>query len=387
MTVAGEITIDLVRAGACFESVEITSSRPLKLARSFRGQSMEKVFAGLPRLFNLCALAHWRSAVAAGEKAAGRLHPQDHLRDILVLAETAREHALRVCLDWPRQLGFAEDTAGLKAVIALPRRFSAQLIGSEQPQGSGDLDGLDRSALLEAIAQQEDLLAGIVFGEPLQDWLDRDDLEKLADWHGREDKIAACMIRQVLMRGWATAGAAAPCFLAELDDATLTAKMMSKGREEFIARPLQEGKACETTSLARQRGAALIQASVSSYGAGLLTRLLARLRELACIPSAMRRILEAEGPLQELQDPPEGAVGLAQVEAARGRLVHFLRLEKERIADYAILAPTEWNFHPEGAAAASLRALREEDQAGLSNQARLLVESIDPCVGYRLRMR
>ena len=41
--------------------------------------------------------------------------------------------------------------------------------------------------------------------------------------------------------------------------------------------------------------------------------------------------------------------GFAAVNSARGRLYHRLKLDGGgRIVDYAIVAPTEWNFHPDG---------------------------------------
>ena len=50
-------------------------------------------------------------------------------------------------------------------------------------------------------------------------------------------------------------------------------------------------------------------------------------------------------------------VGLGQVQAARGLLVHRVAIRAGRVADYRILAPTEWNFHPQGAAALGLATL------------------------------
>ena len=66
------------------------------------------------------------------------------------------------------------------------------------------------------------------------------------------------------------------------------------------------------------------------------------------------------------------------------RLELFLRLDGDRIARLRILAPTEWNFHPEGAAARALASLRGDDRNTTQIQANLLIHAIDPCVGYEL---
>ncbi len=75
--------------------------------------------------------------------------------------------------------------------------------------------------------------------------------------------------------------------------------------------------------------------------------------------------------------------GLGQVEAARGRLLHRIQLDGERIRRYQIVAPTEWNFHPQGVVAQSLKTLSGDNEQ-IEQQARLLINEIDPCVTYQL---
>ena len=84
-------------------------------------------------------------------------------------------------------------------------------------------------------------------------------------------------------------------------------------------------------------------------------------------------------------DPSQGrsvGSGIAQVEAARGRLIHWLRQRDGRISDYRIVAPTEWNFHPRGVLTHSLRGLRDSNELSLYQQTDWLVHAIDPCVDY-----
>jgi len=80
----------------------------------------------------------------------------------------------------------------------------------------------------------------------------------------------------------------------------------------------------------------------------------------------------------------ESSPGLAQIEAARGRLMHRVKLAGDTISDYAILAPTEWNFHPAGLAAQALASATAPDPKNRELQARLLINAIDPCVAYEL---
>ena len=95
---------------------------------------------------------------------------------------------------------------------------------------------------------------------------------------------------------------------------------------------------------------------------------------------------------QEEDAPPEstrepgGGIGVAQVEAARGRLIHAVLMAGERVDRYRILAPTEWNFHPEGAAARGLAKIAASGGERRAHLARLFVTAVDPCVGYDVRM-
>ena len=65
-------------------------------------------------------------------------------------------------------------------------------------------------------------------------------------------------------------------------------------------------------------------------------------------------------------------------------VVHGVVVEGDRVADYRILAPTEWNFHPAGRVAQALAGLDGSDDNGLRERAGLLIEAVDPCVGYEL---
>ena len=60
--------------------------------------------------------------------------------------------------------------------------------------------------------------------------------------------------------------------------------------------------------------------------------------------------------------------------------MHRARVTQRGVADYAIVAPTEWNFHPEGALAKGLEGLAASDGASLARDANLVVQTLDPCV-------
>ena len=78
--------------------------------------------------------------------------------------------------------------------------------------------------------------------------------------------------------------------------------------------------------------------------------------------------------------------GLGAVQTARGLLLHRARLADGRVADYQIVAPTEWNFHPDGALVRGLRTIVADDGATLEQRTRLAVQALDPCVAFRIEV-
>jgi coenzyme F420-reducing hydrogenase alpha subunit len=79
-------------------------------------------------------------------------------------------------------------------------------------------------------------------------------------------------------------------------------------------------------------------------------------------------------------------VGIGFAEAARGLLVHRVSMLDGRVRRYQILAPTEWNFHPQGVVAEGLKAIARAGVTGaeLERLARLYITAVDPCVDYQL---
>jgi hypothetical protein len=71
---------------------------------------------------------------------------------------------------------------------------------------------------------------------------------------------------------------------------------------------------------------------------------------------------------------------IAWVEMARGLLLHTVALESTpagpRVADYRVLAPTDWNFHPQGLLARALVDVHAADDA------RCLALAFDPCLAF-----
>jgi hypothetical protein len=144
---------------------------------------------------------------------------------------------------------------------------------------------------------------------------------------------------------------------------------------DFVQRPLWRGQCAETGVWTRLRH----QPEQDTLQHNAWTRLGARWMELVNITAADP--LTADGHRDPLLDSGALSLGKGQAiawcEMARGLLLHWVQLDPQgRVEDYRVLAPTEWNFHPDGALAHALTALPPHDTAA----AWCLAAAYDPCV-------
>ena len=165
--------------------------------------------------------------------------------------------------------------------------------------------------------------------------------------------------------------------LLHIDSAQSSLADWPKLSDELCHTPTWRGKAAETGAYARSAGTPL------SVNGAFAARWLARLAELEAWASGAQQI-GAGGTASATPVAP--GVGRALVETARGLLMHELVLEGERVADYRIVAPTEWNFHPQGPLSGWLIGRPCADAAELRRFAAQAVAALDPCVRWELTL-
>jgi hypothetical protein len=197
------------------------------------------------------------------------------------------------------------------------------------------------------------------------------DPPSFARWQDRDDGALSRLFRR--LGDQAAFGRSAFRPLDAGHDVWVADALVDRG-DGFAAAPcLPEGPA-ETGPLARQRRQALVADLLERHGNGILTRMAARLVELAGLPERIGRALAGEALDGWVGVMPRGAgIGHAAVECARGRLHHLVALEGDIVRGYTVLAPTEWNFHPEGALVSGLLGQPADGPVGL------LVAALDPC--------
>lgn len=337
---AGALHVTIRRDAAGRAAATLRDTRPAA-AQALRGLPADAACARIPRLYALCARAQHAAAHAALAAATARPATAAARRtdERMLAAEAAREHLWRLMLDWPALLALP---AALQAdwrtrFAALYRRLAAAEAGACE-------------AAAPALASLADELAA-----PLLDALDGD----------LDPPLPAAAATPLLP----ALGAPACSRRLTLDAA-------------FAAAPTLDGHCRESGALARHHADPAVAAELAR-GRRIAARLRARVVDLRACARALAGAEDA--PRIDACAPAPG-IGLACVDSARGLLIHHLRLAPQRgggmpvVADYLIVAPTEWNFHPRGAFAREALAGPPAAAAAMQRRLHVLALALDPCV-------
>lgn len=310
----------------------------------------------LGSLYSMCGQAHRvcsQLALAALEVGEGALHRPDAPQRLALWREALREHLRRLFMDWPRLLGQGR-TPCMPLLVACP--------------------GLQPELQYESLALQA-WLEQHVLGMPMSPWLQgcqKNPGAWLLQWVHESPTVPA-----QLLLGALPMGGALQCTwpVLELDDGGAVLKQLSvhmRADDAFTSRPHLGGRCLETGCWSRA-GAVPVH--------DVWTRLAMRIAEVTFLAQ------DTQGKRLQAGAWSLGAgESIAWCETARGVLVHWLQVDGQgRIERYSVLAPTEWNFHPQGAVAQLVRALPElVAPHEVASAVDLLVASWDPCVGHTL---
>lgn len=154
--------------------------------------------------------------------------------------------------------------------------------------------------------------------------------------------------------------------------------------------PRLNGQVIEVGALARQviDGHPLLRDLYQHSASNVMTRVFARVFEIARVLALVDAWLDelVVGEPSCYPDTPKDGRGVGLVEAARGSLGHWLAVEKGKIKQFQVIAPTTWNFSPrdqQGIAGALEQALvgtpcldGEIDPVSVQH----IVRSFDPCM-------
>lgn len=339
-----------LRAGAPLPN--IAGTRAPLANRLLRGRPAASAPQLLGGLFSLCADAHRLTSSLALHAAAGRARGLNEDERLRLKQETMREHVRRIWLDWPRLL--AADAQPDPASIALLQ--ACPLVAAQ---------GGDMAAWV----------AEAVLGEAVHAWLarwQRDARGTLSAWSGDAQTLPARLLAQVRNPAERLQVRSRP-LRSPAGEAGLRAIAAALDSDAgFETMPQLGGAACDSGCWAR------VAADTAIEAGDAWLRLGARIAELAALSVAPDDAAPLTAGALQLGDGD----GIAWCEMARGMLLHRVKLREAgaTVAEYRVVAPTEWNFHPQGLAAQMIMQARDARDASIAAAA------FDPCVAFEVEM-
>jgi hypothetical protein len=382
MTAEGSLHIEAIWNGSAVTAAAVRSSRPLQASRLLLGKAVQGAVDAVPLLFSVCGRAQGVAAVAAAEAAFGAA-VSDSVREArrrLILCEIIHEYLWRVLIDQPLLAAGHPHVQAMAAMRVNLTGMQKPLLaaGGWKTVGGSDVADADGAwtAFLETL---KDFLHRDVLGCKPGQWLALDTSDALDAWSAGTQAPAATALHGFARSGRFGAGSVA--LMSQPDETWLREAAEAMRDERFAQRPEWRGAPLETGALARQRRHPLLQALTVADGGSVFARSVARLIELA-------RIASADGNTSWFGSLSLGdGAGLGWVETARGLLMHRVVIDDGRVLQYRIVAPTEWNFHENGALVRGLRGMAAASEEDARSRAQWLVQSLDPCVACEVTVR
>ena len=350
----------------------LLSTRPDWAERLTHGKSAAAAPDLLAAVFNLCGQSHRLCATLALQAASGDTSPLNDAARRQLHSETRREHLRRITLDWPLQLAASADQQTAFQQAALASYQALQARNRPAPEDAALPDWLETQWL----------------GLPARQWLTRWD-EAPHDWLRHWCASTPGWLPELLAHAQSASdspmAAPRPLQVHAAPHALMALAGQLQASAAFTRQPHWQQQSAETGPWTR-----LNQPHPETFNTAWL-RLGARLAELVRLSLPEDGDDSGHSSAQWLQSGSlsigENA-GLAWVEMARGLLIHFIQTDcpgaGAKIRLCRVLAPTEWNFHPEGAVAQQLETLPARLTPDNAQHVRALMTAFDPCVRFDL---
>jgi hypothetical protein len=314
----------------------IVQQRPPVLS-ALVGTSVDAALRLVPTLLPVCGQAQGVAARRAVAAAAGRSGEPANVGRRL-WREQALAAAWRCCVDWADLLGEARGMEELSAIYRSPDDSTCAASLAGLVPGLGELHALDQ----------------------------------LLDWCRAGGCLPARVVRRAL-RCERPLGAARCVAGSELTD---IARQVFRSAAFDPLSPWPS--ALEVGPLAMARDPLILELQ-ENLGATIAARFLAQVLDMRRISTTLSSPSADD---RETNTWPAGdGTGIGRAITARGPVYHRVSLQGEAldmVADWRVLAPTDWHFSAHGPVLAGLSALEDPQDM------RLLVTAYDPCTAWSL---
>ena len=379
-TLEQQIRLDSVTIDGRLVAKSLVTTRASGIARALAAQPVEQVPQVLSQLFPLCGTAHAIASLAAIEAALGiEVSPaQLAFRELMLLAEHGATLGWRILMDWPPLLGGSSEVRACADIRRAAAAVSAIAERGRWARIGGARLRLDRDELGRTVAELARMLIELFPEEadPARSW---SELESAIQ---RGSSTPARLIHAACADELADYGRHDRPLLPSMDADWFAARLVAE--PSFSDAPTLDGTPAEVGPLAAQRHP-LVADAIAHWGATLATRLLAAALDAPLVAGRLLRALDTladDDPVEADLTRPERGAGV--VETARGPLAYFVDVAFGRVRMLRSVAPTEWNFHPDGPFMAALDAAPRVADPLLA--VRLLAASFDPCVPFRIEL-
>jgi hypothetical protein len=358
LTDAGKLSLDVLWDGVSVCGTDIRSTRPMA-AKLLTGRTPEQVRQVVPLLFSVCGRAQGAAANAALHAARQSTWTDAGDAERMIVCEAMQEHLWRMMIDWPKLLGLPPQEQRFMTWYAMLRK-----IAFGEMEMAVFLNEFERDCL----------------GMTVREWRRMSGYSALHTWWTKADSTVAQLLATLEELGLDTRIAGDIHLLPAWSANEIQLACAGRWNADFSARPDWRGCAAETGAWTYYTDEPLLDGVWRQSGSKALTRLLARIIDLAEMASgnAVMRLDVSS---------PETGEGIAVVRTARGLLMHHVCLVAEKVTDYQIVAPTEWNFHPDGVFAQDMRGLAGTDVERVQLLTHVEALSLDPCVAYEIEVR
>jgi coenzyme F420-reducing hydrogenase alpha subunit len=336
MPAEGRLKLTLRWDGSAVTAAHVHSERAIRTCRLLRGRSPEEAIDAVGLLFSVCRRSQQAAARIACEAAReGGVEPASlATAQLAALSEFAIESLWRLLLDAPALVG---ETPRQREFVAARTRLASLASSAAWPEFADALD--DALGILD------------------RGWFDL-----------------------TLLRLLTRPAHAMPCTpLPWIDARALVDEIAPRlsGDGAYADAPSWHGMPAETGSIARMGAHPRVRAIAHHP---IAARVVARWQELQEVPSRIRDAAADGRACWVRAARGTDGTGLAALETARGTLIHDVAVDGDRVARWNILAPTEWNFHPQGAFVQGVVGMRADDANAARAAGEGMAFALDPCV-------
>jgi len=382
MSIEGKISIELTIQNQALYKVKIDSQRPVFISNFFAEKSIAETGKIINSLYYLCNNAHRFAYLKLLDKTGFlQLSQNETLAfEVLLSLETIKEHVFTITGKWQHGL---EVNAQLASILKIINDIKQVLFAGTDAFSIEQKNIVAGKSIAEEITKFDMQLAMLLLNKEVLEL--PESLSKLIRQLEYEESLVANFYKYLKANNYLSLCNVKCQSVFQVVKDAIEKKMTNR---EFIRCPSLNNNTYETTPLSRQLDQTLIKQLMKKYGTGLLTRSIAQVLDIEHHLNLIKKTyLRIQSEKIKHKKNEVNKTAFTSVEAARGRLFHRLKLDAKTIAEYQVLAPTEWNFHPQGVLFKMLNGLEYKDEESLKKETELMVNAVDPCVGYEIKIQ